>query len=105
MSVGNPAGHDQHHNHCYGFPPKLMQEKTLGSLRDHCRYPGGLPEYRQLTAFRLLRSVRSEEHTSELQSRSDLVCRLLLEKKKTSAPSSVLRRSFCFYPCGSCGSP
>src|SRR2546421_6361694 len=28
--------------------------------------------------------VRSEEHTSELQSRSDLVCRLLLEKKKKS---------------------
>src|SRR2546421_5928816 len=27
--------------------------------------------------------TRSEEHTSELQSRSDLVCRLLLEKKKT----------------------
>src|SRR2546428_2550658 len=27
---------------------------------------------------------RSEEHTSELQSRSDLVCRLLLEKKNTS---------------------
>src|SRR5206468_11311368 len=28
---------------------------------------------------------RSEEHTSELQSRSDLVCRLLLEKKKNTA--------------------
>src|SRR5215211_9445792 len=28
-------------------------------------------------------SARSEEHTSELQSHSDLVCRLLLEKKKT----------------------
>src|SRR2546428_10266152 len=28
------------------------------------------------------RALRSEEHTSELQSRSDLVCRLLLEKKK-----------------------
>src|SRR5947207_6641321 len=27
--------------------------------------------------------MRSEEHTSELQSHSDLVCRLLLEKKKT----------------------
>src|SRR5260221_3440599 len=27
-------------------------------------------------------SIRSEEHTSELQSHSDLVCRLLLEKKK-----------------------
>src|SRR2546430_12796836 len=30
-----------------------------------------------------LRSARSEEHTSELQSQSNLVCRLLLEKKKT----------------------
>src|SRR2546421_8768150 len=29
-------------------------------------------------------SARSEEHTSELQSRSDLVCRLLLEKKKNN---------------------
>src|SRR5438034_8745268 len=31
---------------------------------------------------RISRMVRSEEHTSELQSHSDLVCRLLLEKKK-----------------------
>src|SRR2546430_7134045 len=30
------------------------------------------------------RSVRSEEHTSELQSQSNLVCRLLLEKKKNN---------------------
>src|SRR5438067_8526960 len=30
------------------------------------------------------RITRSEEHTSELQSRFDLVCRLLLEKKKTT---------------------
>src|SRR2546430_11866872 len=30
-----------------------------------------------------LRRTRSEEHTSELQSQSNLVCRLLLEKKKT----------------------
>src|SRR5690606_41314007 len=29
---------------------------------------------------------RSEEHTSELQSRENLVCRLLLEKKNTTAP-------------------
>src|SRR2546430_7012191 len=34
---------------------------------------------------------RSEEHTSELQSQSNLVCRLLLEKKKTYAAS----RRFC----------
>src|SRR5436190_16604403 len=32
--------------------------------------------------------VRSEEHTSELQSHSDLVCRLLLEKKKPPALQS-----------------
>src|SRR5690349_23909314 len=30
--------------------------------------------------------LRSEEHTSELQSRRDLVCRLLLEKKKENHP-------------------
>src|SRR5256712_12369792 len=36
---------------------------------------------------------RSEEHTSELQSRSDLVCRLLLEKKK--APACALLAPLC----------
>src|SRR2546421_1128677 len=35
--------------------------------------------------------LRSEEHTSELQSRSDLVCRLLLEKKKTTR-SKIIRQ-------------
>src|SRR5476649_3092915 len=34
-----------------------------------------------VTSTRTMASVRSEEHTSELQSHSDLVCRLLLEKK------------------------
>src|SRR2546422_5798638 len=46
---------------------------------------------------------RSEEHTSELQSRLHLVCRLLLEKKKTRAryrlhspsPQSVYMRRWC----------
>src|SRR3712207_8405125 len=37
----------------------------------------------RLTPEVLERTVRSEEHTSELQSRQYLVCRLLLEKKKT----------------------
>src|SRR2546422_11373087 len=40
-----------------------------------------LPE-RQLTRGDDVRDLRSEEHTSELQSRLHLVCRLLLEKKK-----------------------
>src|SRR6266516_6843235 len=46
------------------------------------------------------RSHRSEEHTSELQSPYDLVCRLLLEKKKNTPPARVSakannRRSLC----------
>src|SRR5438874_7403595 len=36
------------------------------------------------------RTLRSEEHTSELQSRRDLVCRLLLEKKKTTSTRITL---------------
>src|SRR2546421_3857693 len=35
-------------------------------------------------------SDRSEEHTSELQSRSDLVCRLLLEKKKQKEQTDAI---------------
>src|SRR5690349_24253228 len=41
--------------------------------------PCPLPSYKKFSG----RARRSEEHTSELQSRRDLVCRLLLEKKKT----------------------
>src|SRR2546430_6989788 len=37
------------------------------------------------------RRGRSEEHTSELQSQSNLVCRLLLEKKNTNPPSDLAR--------------
>src|SRR2546428_5055618 len=46
---------------------------------------GGIPTrslWRRWQAIPLAFRARSEEHTSELQSRSDLVCRLLLEKKK-----------------------
>src|SRR3712207_7566643 len=39
-----------------------------------------------ISAEHLLLSLRSEEHTSELQSRQYLVCRLLLEKKKVVTP-------------------
>src|SRR2546428_8719720 len=50
----------------------------------HRRPPLILP---QLQVYRDggISSDRSEEHTSELQSRSDLVCRLLLEKKKNNS--------------------
>src|SRR5699024_11467261 len=59
--------------------------------RRSCRRRGEVPESRSSSSPRISsqrvnssweRSSRSEEHTSELQSRFDLVCRLLLEKKK-----------------------
>ena len=50
--------------------------KTRGDVRG-----GGRKPYRQKGTGRA-RQGRSEEHTSELQSPSNLVCRLLLEKKK-----------------------
>src|SRR5207249_10984085 len=43
------------------------------------------PRDRRDRADDRVRQLRSEEHTSELQSRFDLVCRLLLEKKKKQA--------------------
>src|SRR5258708_18873461 len=41
--------------------------------------------------FTLLEGMRSEEHTSELQSPDHLVCRLLLEKKKTESEITLRR--------------
>src|SRR5438067_5944784 len=56
-----------------GRPPRDQPERCLLLL------PGGRPgDVRR----------RSEEHTSELQSRFDLVCRLLLEKKKKDGMST-----------------
>src|SRR2546427_5330985 len=40
-------------------------------------------------------AIRSEEHTSELQSQSNLVCRLLLEKKKKKTTRAILRALSC----------
>src|SRR5207249_5226100 len=46
---------------------------------------------RRVAERELARGVRSEEHTSELQSRFDLVCRLLLEKKKREMVGTSVR--------------
>src|SRR5439155_14621641 len=48
-----------------------------------------------LAAVNLLRFGRSEEHTSELQSRGHLVCRLLLEKKKAGETVLVDDEQVC----------
>src|SRR2546430_15566191 len=46
--------------------------------------PGPLAAHLAISLGRVRARVRSEEHTSELQSQSNLVCRLLLEKKKST---------------------
>src|SRR5947207_10533225 len=58
-------------------PPCRARDRERGS---HGRPPAGPSRGR---SARRPRRRRSEEHTSELQSHSDLVCRLLLEKKKS----------------------
>src|SRR2546430_8633530 len=50
---------------------------------------GGRPETSGASWRTTPQANRSEEHTSELQSQSNLVCRLLLEKKKNNANSSL----------------
>src|SRR5690554_7606224 len=45
-----------------------------------------------------LQDSRSEEHTSELQSRPHLVCRLLLEKKKKKKKHNKIRKRKAKYP-------
>src|SRR2546430_6796048 len=59
----------------------------LGLVVASHSYGMGISEKPAVSIFRVnIALVRSEEHTSELQSQSNLVCRLLLEKKKFSYP-------------------
>src|SRR3712207_8516661 len=62
-------------------PPQRPASPRAGSPR---KARHGRPRRRQRRPVARRTSARSEEHTSELQSRQYLVCRLLLEKKKTS---------------------
>src|SRR6266545_6541247 len=52
-------------------------------------WPSPRAHFGQSLVCRTVRSKRSEEHTSELQSLAYLVCRLLLEKKKDLPPRAV----------------
>src|SRR2546428_3626347 len=76
----SPAGNDV--PDCNGPEPNphhQAHDTRRCKLRDHTEADGANGQFSNLhDEIR----CRSEEHTSELQSRSDLVCRLLLEKKK-----------------------
>src|SRR2546427_11597652 len=58
----------------------LLQHSQLGQRLLLPRFDVGFQLFQPAAGF--LQVQRSEEHTSELQSQSNLVCRLLLEKKK-----------------------
>src|SRR5690349_22351013 len=73
------------HETVQGWVPKLATEEELRiALEKAFDYRGDvtvtLKDNSRIEGY-LFDRVRSEEHTSELQSRRDLVCRLLLEKK------------------------
>src|SRR5258706_11138176 len=70
---------------------RVVQMETGGAFGGKEEYPSMIAGHAALLAMksgRPVKIIRSEEHTSELQSLTNLVCRLLLEKKK-----KVRRRS------------
>src|SRR3712207_8172266 len=73
----------------------LRRDGALRARRSAARRASGLGHAR----LQLRASRRSEEHTSELQSRQYLVCRLLLEtKKNTSQLHPLLLSPYRFFP-------
>src|SRR5438034_6372569 len=78
------------------FPYTTLFRSRIGFLHD--KGPGEIELPRRPARLAAQRArvphhgARSEEHTSELQSHSDLVCRLLLEKKKKNQKKTQLTR-------------
>src|SRR5688572_31156036 len=67
---------------------KRSADRAMPDAR-HCRRHGR----RMAARSGRVEEVRSEEHTSELQSQSNLVCRLLLEKKKKHKNTQTQKKS------------
>src|SRR2546430_13355128 len=63
---------------CLSVRLSATRRRCPTSFAAGCRLPVG-----PCTCYGVRRRIRSEEHTSELQAQSHLVCRLLLAKKKT----------------------
>src|SRR2546430_11073557 len=81
------------------FPYTTLFRSAIRPTDDPARRPAGRDRRPAPMARRHLRLSqrrplrRSEEHTSELQSQSNLVCRLLLEKKTEYAPPPLSRQA------------
>src|SRR5206468_10433377 len=83
MWIKNPAESSPY------FQIKALHPHTVDVMRYFCGDVEAVQCFATKAPGRRIWSTahRSEEHTSELQSRSDLVCRLLLEKKKRTTTS------------------
>src|SRR5438105_10345699 len=81
--------------------PTLFPYTTLFRSPSSTRASADLscPGWRTRPSRRWAPGRRSEEHTSELQSRVDLVCRLLLEKKKKGRGGCCITAR-CYEACG-----
>src|SRR5690606_42145854 len=76
--------HELHDPVVHGAPVVARRRRALGPTARDEQAVGGQVELERARLRRPARAdepARSEEHTSELQSRENLVCRLLLEKK------------------------
>src|SRR3712207_7160943 len=80
-SVGAAAGHQ-----CGRQPGGAEGRRDASSSMHESSLPRTVWTLGRAARSRRFRQTRSEEHTSELQSRQYLVCRLLLEKKKKTLP-------------------
>src|SRR3954465_16095026 len=80
-----------HRRHCLGFvfflmirrPPRSTLFPYTTLFRSNDTATTRSEDCREKCRSRGRRIIRSEEHTSEIQSHDNLVCRLLLEKKRT----------------------
>src|SRR2546430_13315728 len=80
------------------FPYTTLFRSSLGRrLHTGFHQPDGvrMPTCPGVLPGRRGRAARSEEHTSELQSQSNLVCRLLLEKKKNTPDTPRISVTTC----------
>src|SRR5258708_17130593 len=76
-----PASYSKERLPCLGVSVKCQMSPSPSRIKSG---PGGRSEsfWRAASSAWVASQIRSEEHTSELQSPDHLVCRLLLEKKK-----------------------
>src|SRR3712207_8223110 len=85
----------------FPYTTLFRSSRAAPSSADHLEPPLAEPEHPRGRAAehhqpaRLHGEQRSEEHTSELQSRQYLVCRLLLEKKKNNDNCNITTTSRC----------